>query len=106
MKRIEFRLSMPRRSSWNGKWSGEDKNYVIVKKISNEWAKEIGIEDNKKTSWYYRWDDGWTACITARVLKKGERVKGFDGFCGYDWMVDNILLYNSPYGKNKKMEEK
>jgi len=106
MKRVEFRLTMPRRSSWDGKWSGEDRNYTIVKKITDKWAKKLGIKDSETTSWYYHWSDGWTACITARVMGKGERIKKSDGFFGYDRMVDNILLYNSPYGKNKEIEEK
>lgn len=35
--------------------------------------------------------------------QKGERLKKSDGFCGYGWMVDNILAYGSPYGKPKEV---
>jgi hypothetical protein len=103
MKRVEFRLTMPSVGSWNGKWSGEGRNYTIVKNIADKWAGELGLTDKTPTnSWHYHWDDGWTARITARIVPKGERLKKSDGFCGYDWMVENILLYGSPYGKEKE----
>lgn len=94
MKRIEFRLSMPSVASWNGKWTGEGKNYVIYKNFSNKRCEELGIGENGKT-WYHRWDDGWTACVSARIMKTGERKTKSDGFCGYDWMINNIIIYDS-----------
>lgn len=94
MKRVEFRLSMPCCASWNGKWSGEDRNYTIVKKLSEKMLSFLGICEEEDVSWWYRWDDGWAAEVTARHLRKGERAKKSDGFCGYDWMVDSILRHN------------
>ncbi len=94
MKRVEFRLSMPGRSSWNGKWSGQDKNYSRVCKLTDAQAERLlGAQSEK--SWLHRWSDGWCACVTARVLAVGVRVKKSDGFSGYDWMIDNILAHGS-----------
>ena len=103
MKRVVFRLSMPNVASWNGKWSGAGKNYVIVKKLTDKIVSELGITEEKGNSWYYGWDYGWGAEVSARIAQKGERMKKSDGFCGYGWMVDNILAYGSPYGKPKEV---
>lgn len=85
---------MPSRASWNGGWSGADRNYTIVRTLSDRDAAKL-LDDGM--GWYYRWDDGWGAAIHARVMEPGERAKKSDGFCGYDWMVRNILAYGSPY---------
>lgn len=100
MKRIEFRLSMPNVGSWNGKWSGQGRNYVLYQNLSDAKCEELAIGAEGRR-WYHRWDDGWGAGINARVMDKGERKPKSDGFCGYEWMVDNILSHNSPYGKDK-----
>ena len=92
MKRVEFRLSMPSVGSWNGRWSGEGRNYVIVRTLPDEQARVLD-----KGSWFYRWDDGWGASVRARVMERGERVRKSDGFSGYDWMVRNILDHGDPY---------
>lgn len=96
MARVEFRLSMPSRGSWNGGWSGADRNYAIVRSLTTAQLDAL-MEGEPKRSWFHRWDDGWCAQITARVMSPGERVKKSDGFSGYDWMVANILAYGSPY---------
>jgi hypothetical protein len=95
--RIEFRLSMPSRGSWNGGWSGADRNYVIVRAVSDHTAAMLMDERDGGGRWYHSWDDGWAALVTARVMASGERRAKSDGFCGYDWMVDNIIKYGSPY---------
>lgn len=102
MKRIEFRLSMPGRGSWNGAWSGSERNYAIVRTMTDEAVKklmgtDLGIAISK--SWYHRWDDGWTAQVTARIVPAGERLKKSNGFCGYDWMVTNILDHGNTITK-------
>jgi hypothetical protein len=95
MKRILFTLSMPNSGSWNGKWSGEGRAYCKTKTITDKRAGELGILEDNERNWYHHWSDGWTACISGRILKKGERAPKSAGFCGYDWMVTNIWLYNS-----------
>ena len=90
MKRVEFKLSMPGVASWNGKWSGEGKNYSIVKSLTDKKIKEL-FGDKNYRSWSHRWTDGWCASVSAHILGKGERVKKSDGFYGYEWMVTDIL---------------
>lgn len=84
---IVFELTMPHCGSWNGRWSQAERLHVRVK----------SERDVPKAYWnnefYYRWDDGWTACVTTRRLKANEARKierRSDGFCGYDWMIRSI----------------
>lgn len=86
--RVEFKLSMPGRNSWNGKWSGSSNNYVVYKTLPADKVEELS-----KTGgyWSYSFGDGWTAGVTMRVLPKGERKIKSSGFCGYDWMVGSII---------------
>jgi hypothetical protein len=100
MKRLLFRLSMPSVGSWNGKWTGSDRNYTICKQVTDKKALELDGE-----SFYYRWNDGWTAKISVTVIKKGETLKKSDGFCGYDWMVENIWLYGDIKGEKEEKEK-
>ena len=94
MKKIEFKLTMPGKASWNGRWSGEGSNYTIIKKLSDKKVIEL-LPGDKAASWHYRWNDGWCACVTARIVKPKEKLIKSNGFCGYDWMVNNILLYGT-----------
>lgn len=75
---------MPGVASWNGRWSGEGRNYSIVRSLS---AAEAAKLDGKH--WSYRWSDGWCALVSAKIVVG--KVKKSDGFYGYDWMVDSIL---------------
>src|SRR5690606_22351437 len=77
-------------ASWNGQWSGEGRNYVIVRNVPSETVAKWG-----RMSWRHGWGDGWCACVTARVMEKGERKPKSDGFCGYDWMVNNIIRWGT-----------
>lgn len=95
-RRVEFRLGMPNRGSWNGAWSGEGRNYSIVRRLTTSRIAELGITEDKPGRWYYGWNDGWGASITARIVPTGERLRKSDGFCGYDWMVRNILQWGTP----------
>ena len=96
--RVLFTLSMPGNNAWDGKWSGEGRNYTITSTLS---AKELetiqlgGPPLSEKTtlSFGYNFGDGWYANVNVRLLKKGERPAKSDGFCGYDWMVDSIRRY-------------
>lgn len=89
---IAFVLSMPGRNSWNGRWSGEGNLYAIVKRFTKKGRED---ELNGQT-WYHRWNDGWTAKIEAKKVDAKEAAqirRKSRGFCGYDWMVSNIILY-------------
>jgi hypothetical protein len=93
-RRVLFRLSMPSRGSWNGAWPGAERNYVIVRQLAQADIANL-FGDKAQASWFHRWDDGWTACVSGRLMDTGERAPKSDGFCGYDWMVDNIIRYGS-----------
>ena len=84
---IVFELTMPGRGSWNGKWSGENRRYIRTR-YERKVPKEIWDKD-----FFYRWGDGWTACISVRKMPANEArklEKLSDGFCGYDWMIRSI----------------
>lgn len=97
---VSFQLTMPNVGSWNGRWSGADSKYYIIKRISDrylnskEWFKDF--LKNGKDSWHYSWNDGWGANVRAEIIDSTEsrkRKKLSAGFCGYDWMVDSIMWY-------------
>jgi hypothetical protein len=89
-----FELSMPNNNAWDGKWSGEGRSYVRVKSFSQkEWkttaAKLVGGH-------YFNFGDGWGASVSVRVVDadtKKKLVKQSAGFCGYDWMIDSLILH-------------
>ena len=105
---IVFELTMPHVSSWNGKWSGADKRYIRTmdeRKVPKEcWDKDF----------YYRWDDGWCACVSVKRTKAREAKKlkmRSSGFCGHDWMIRSIIkcgciLTDAEQIKNKRNEVK
>jgi hypothetical protein len=88
---VAFELSMPTIGSWNGRWTGEGRLYVRVREIGKHHPLEAQIIGNK---FHYRWDDGWSACVSVeRVDSKtaAKLRKNTCGFYGYDWMIDSIL---------------
>lgn len=104
--RVEFKLSMPGRSSWNGGWSGDDRNYAIVLDLAGDELARLfdlppgGIDlANCRRIWTHRWSDGWIAQVSARVVPDGEELPESDGFNGYDWMISNILAKGDPHGE-------
>lgn len=85
---IVFELTMPEKGSWNGKWTGEGENYTRL------WDERKVPKDLWDTKHFYRWDDGWAACVSVRrmpinVARKITR--GSKGFCGYDWMIKTLV---------------
>lgn len=96
---IAFELTMPGRNSWDGKWSGEDRCYVIVKGLR---------KPPELRSYGYNFGDGWYARVavfevsptTARKLRKQS-----NGFCGYDWMVDSIIRDGAIYASADEKPE-
>jgi len=99
MTRVEFRLAMPGRASWDGKWSGDERNFTLVRDVDAETADKI---DGR--SWSYGWSDGWRAEVTARVVRDGETLKPSQGFDGYDWMIASILQYGKIYADHERPE--
>lgn len=87
---IVFYLSMPGKGSWNGKWSGEGRLYA---RVSYERAVPRILWGK---SYFYRWDDGWEACVSVEKVPASEArkiKKASVGFCGYDWMIRSIMKY-------------
>lgn len=89
---IVFELSMPNKGSWNGKWSQEGQLFVRTRRECDvpkeHWGK----------AFYYRWNDGWTACVTVTKLPVAEARKlerKSNGFCGYDWMIKSIIQHGA-----------
>ena len=86
-----FELSMPNVGSWNGKWTGSGKSYFRIRKVSTTKEKEL---DGK--SFYYNFGDGWGANVLVKKIDAKEatrRRRISAGFCGYDWMIDEIIEY-------------
>ena len=62
-----FELSMPYAASWNGKWSGADQGHYIFK-TSQAASMQKLFAKLDGGSWAYRWDDGWCAVVSARIV--------------------------------------
>lgn len=89
---IVFELTMPGVGSWNGKWRGAGKLYVRTRK-----EREVP-KDYWNKCFFYRWDDGWEACVTTTKMpipeaRKLERKSS--GFAGYDWMIESIIKHGT-----------
>lgn len=92
---ICFELTMPSRGSWNGRWAGEKDGHYIFK-TSQAASMKKHFQELDGRSWHYGWNDGWCACITARIVDAKEKArlqKRNAGFCSYDWMVNDILAF-------------
>lgn len=92
---LSFTLSMPGRKSWNGRWSGENKLYVLTRTFRGaDVAKARALAG--EGSYSYRWDDGWCASVAVAEVDSREASKlrrKSAGFCGYDWMVSAIVAH-------------
>lgn len=88
---------MPNRGSWNNKWSDDGSRFIRTmhnKEVPKElWGNE----------YFYRWDDGWCACVSVNEMdyKSAKKLKKKSaGFCGYDWMIKSLIAYK----KIKKLQ--
>lgn len=91
---LSFTLSMPGRSSWNGRWSGEETLYAVTRKFTTKKAKDKAAKILATPYYSHNFGDGWRAGIEVREVdaKESRRIRRISkGFCGYDWMVNNIL---------------
>lgn len=97
---VSFQLTMPNVGSWNGKWTGADRKYYVIRKLSDRYMKSKehfkDLLEKNRDNWHYSWNDGWGANVTAEIIDAKEatkRRKNSAGFAGYDWMVDSIIYY-------------
>jgi len=91
---LVFELTMPNRGSWNNAWSQEDVKHYIVRPNSTIKDKQMLKEILETENFFYRWNDGWTACVSVRKVDSNTANKcrkASKGFCGYDWMVSSII---------------
>lgn len=94
---FSFTLSMPGRNSWNGRWSGEDKLFVIVKSFRKK-PEKLKFTEGLYT---YNFGDGWHAGVEVKQITPAEAQKlrkKSNGFRGYEWMVNSIILDGEIYG--------
>lgn len=97
---------MPGTNSWNGRWSGEETLYAIIKKFPNTLKAQARADEILKQGYYsHNFGDGWRAGISVRRPKDAKDLnnvrKKTRGFCGYDWMVENILSHGSASDKKE-----
>ena len=93
---LAFFLSMPNCGSWNGKWSGAGRKYVVVRRFLKH--KLDNANRILNTGYYhYSWEDGWGAGITVKEVDSKQAAKlrkESQGFCGYEWMVKSLWDYD------------
>ena len=90
MKHFAFTLKMPNRGSWDGKWSGDNQQYVRTRRFRK--SEQPPDEGN----YHYSWNDGWGASVTVQevtALEAAKLRKTSKGFCGYDWMIRSICRH-------------
>lgn len=86
---IAFILTMPGNNSWNGRFSGENNLYAVLKK-ENGVPKDIIGKD-----FDYNFGDGWWANVEVKKINDRSKInrirKKSSGFMGYNWMIESIL---------------
>jgi hypothetical protein len=125
MKTLSFELTMPNVGSWNGKWTGEERKYFVIRKFENKTAAKI-MQDAKsypiyegvftrtlvgtsapRKGHYYNFGDGWGAHIEIEQVyakEANKRRKKSAGFCGYEWMIDSIIRFDEILNSNQIKE--
>lgn len=100
MKYFLFTLSMPNVGSWDRKWSSEGTLFCRVRSYPfRKNSKQINpalANVMSKDSCYYDFGDNWGASVSIRECSRNEKSKFqklSKGFCGYDWMIDEIEQY-------------
>ncbi len=94
---LVFTLSMPNNNSWNGRWSGSERAYNIVKNMGTSKKAAAKAEALVEAGDFsYSFSDGWRASVNVKLVdatgaRKARKIS--DGFCGYDWMVSSILYH-------------
>lgn len=87
---VVFKLTMPNRNTWNGKWTGDEMIFARSKKDKDVPKEVIG------KSFLHHWDDGWIACVSVEKMdckEANKLMRMSNGFCGYDWMIESIIRY-------------
>ena len=105
---LAFELSMPGVSSWNGRWSGEGRNYVKVVNMGRTQKAEAKAREILDKEYYrYSFGDGWAAGVSVKQVDAREAAwlrRKSDGFCGYDWMVDSIRMHGEIQPRTRRTD--
>lgn len=102
MKHVLFELSMPNNNAWNGKWSQADELHCRVRSYPFRSEKLKNVLSTKGC--YYNFGDGWGAYVKVRECTAAEKTKYTKksaGFCGYDWMIDELERYGRILGREE-----
>ena len=107
---ISFELTMPNVGSHNGKWTGADNKYYNIV-VLNKAQKQVvsGLLNSQKTNFYYNFGDGWGANVKMEIVDAREasrRRKNSKGFCGYQWMCEEILQHGKILNSSERDELK
>lgn len=101
MLTVIFDLTMPNNNSWNGRWSGESDRHCITRRLKDAQAEELHGKD-----FYYNFGDGWGANVHCKISSGSVETRKANrqskGFCGYDWMVDQVLKHGEILPRNKQ----
>ena len=104
---LSFKLSMPNNNAWNGQWSGAGRPYSRTRSFRGKANIERALNVLDKEHFHYNFGDGWTADVTVAEISSSEaknlREKS-RGFCGYDWMIDEIVEHGrilGPFAREK-----
>lgn len=68
---VEFKLDMPNRGSWNGRWSGEEDYYGVIQNFRKKDDIEVAKRIIEQEYYDYNFGDGW--CASIEVLNIIER---------------------------------
>lgn len=104
-RNLAFVLTMPNNNAWNGRWTGEDTLHALVRPVPGARIDALG---DLPRSFYYDFGDGWGASVKVYDPGPGETRtlrKRSAGFCGYDWMVDQIIEHGRILKRNEQWEE-
>lgn len=97
MKYLIFKLTMPNPPSWNGHWSGENEKHTRARDFTDD--EFAALPKSVIGTHFWHWDDGWTARIDVSVTddsrSKKRALNNSVGFCGYDWMIEEILKFGT-----------
>ena len=105
---VSFTLTMPNNNAWNGKWSGEGNLYAVVKSFRSKAEIERAEAALEKGYFYYDFGDGWGAAVTVKEVDRGQAAKlrrNSKGFCGYNWIIDELLRWGKIYGRHPTPDE-
>ena len=103
MIHILYTLTMPNVGSWDHKWTQAGKLHCRARSYSDKSLVPAKVLSMK--NYYYNFGDGWGAnvsCSKIDAKAKASYNKKSLGFCGYDWMIEEI----EKYGRIKSVDER